>query len=161
MIKKRFSLYAAVCMALCLMSLAMASGCVTEKDEPEWYLKAGDALPEFTVTTIDGQRISSSDSYEAEMVIVFFNTTCPDCQRELPEIQKQYEANLELPEQERDIYICIAREEGAADIETYWTENHLTLPVSPQPDRTVYSLFASIGIPRIFYAKDGRILRHQ
>lgn len=157
MIKKRISIY----LVLCLTLLVAVSGCVTEKDEPEWYLKTGDALPEFTVTTIDGQRISSADSYEAGMVIVFFNTTCRDCQRDLPEIQKQYEANLELPEPERDIYICIAREEGADDIERYWTENHLTLPVSPQPDRTVYSLFASIGIPRIFYAKDGRILRSE
>lgn len=157
MIKKRISIY----LVLCLTLLVAVSGCVTEKDEPEWYLKTGDALPEFAVTTIDGQRISSADSYEAGMVIVFFNTTCRDCQRDLPEIQKQYEANLELPEPERDIYICIAREEGADDIERYWTENHLTLPVSPQPDRTVYSLFASIGIPRIFYAKDGRILRSE
>lgn len=157
MIKKRISIY----LVLCLTLLVVVSGCVTEKNEPEWYLKTGDALPEFTVTTIDGQRISSADSYEAGMVIVFFNTTCRDCQRDLPEIQKQYEANLELPEPERDIYICIAREEGADDIERYWTENHLTLPVSPQPDRTVYSLFASIGIPRIFYAKDGRILRSE
>ena len=64
-----------------------------------------------------------------------------------------------LPESNRDIYICIAREEGEADIVAYWEANHLTLPVSPQPDRRIYSLFASVGIPRVFYARDGKILR--
>lgn len=142
---------------MCLLLLMMAVGCVTEKDEPEWYLKPGDALPEFEVVTLGGQRISSVDSYEAEMVIVFFNTTCPDCQKELPILQKQYESNLQLPEDEQSTYICISREEGEDDVKRYWTENNLTLPVSPQTDRRIYSMFASIGIPRLFFAKDGLI----
>lgn len=133
------------------------SGCIGEKDEPEWYLYPGDALPQFEVTTIDGRTVSSADSYNARLIIVFFNTTCPDCRKELPVLQKEYEENLKLPEAEQSIYICISREEGAADVERYWTENRLTLPVSPQTDRNIYSLFASIGIPRIFYAKDGII----
>ncbi len=139
----------------------MLWSCVGEKEEPEWVLKAGDRLPDFEVTTIDGQKVSSADSYKTNLIIVFFNTTCKDCQRELPVVQAQYEENLELPESERSQYICIAREEGAADIEQYWTDNHLTLPVSPQTDRSIYSKFASIGIPRIFYAKDGIIAKSE
>ncbi len=135
--------------------------CVGEKEEPEWVLKAGDRLPEFEVTTLDGERISSEDSFTRTLVIVFFNTTCRDCQREFPVVQAQYEENMMLPESERSQYICIAREEGAADIEQYWTDNHLTLPVSPQTDRSIYSKFASIGIPRIFYAKDGIITKSE
>ena len=147
-----------ICVVMGLL-LSAGFGCVGEKEEPEWYLRPGDALPAFEVATIDGKRISSADSYEAEMVIVFFNTDCPDCRRELPEIQKRYDENQMLPESDRDIYICIAREEGEADIVGYWEANHLTLPVSPQPDRYIYSLFASVGIPRVFYARDGKILR--
>ncbi len=148
-------------MYLVSLLLLIMGGCVGEKEEPEWALKAGDRLPEFEVTTIDGQKISSSDSYKRTLVIVFFNTTCKDCQRELPKVQQQYEENLRRPETERSQYICIAREEGTADIERYWTENHLTLPVSPQTDRSIYSKFASIGIPRIFYAKDGIITKSE
>ncbi|MDE6521392.1 MAG: redoxin domain-containing protein [Muribaculaceae bacterium] len=137
----------------------LMAGCVGEKEEPEWYLQPGDALPQFEVTTIEGEKVGSADSYKAELIIVFFNTTCPDCQRELPILQRQYEYNLSLPESERSQYICISREEGAADVEQYWSENHLTLPVSAQDDRNIYSKFASIGIPRIFYAKDGIITK--
>ena len=137
------------------------SGCIGEKDEPEWYLQTGDALPQFEVTTIDGNKVGSADSYSAPMVIIFFNTTCTDCQRELPLMQKQYEENLKRPESEQSIFICISREEGAADVERYWNENSLTLPVSAQTDRHIYSMFASIGIPRIFYAKNGKISRSE
>lgn len=134
--------------------LMMAVGCIAEKEEPEWSLHPGDALPHFEVTTIEGETIGSSDSYTSELIIVFFNTTCPDCQKELPILQKQYEENIKLPEAEQSIYICISREEGAADVERYWSENHLTIPVSAQTDRSIYSMFASVGIPRIFHAKD-------
>ncbi len=144
-----------------LCSLLLLCACVTDKEEPEWYLKAGDALPSFEVTTISGEKVSSADSYSTELVIVFFNTTCKDCQRELPVVQAQYEENMKLPVGERSRYICIAREEGAADIEKYWTDNHLTLPVSAQTDRSIYSKFASIGIPRIFFAKDGMITKSE
>lgn len=144
---------------MCLLLLVV--GCIAEKEEPEWYLRPGDVLPQFEVATIDGINVSSADSYSAELVIVFFNTTCPDCQRELPQIQLQYEENRKLPDSEQSIYICISREEGMADVERYWTENHLTLPVSAQTDRRIYSLFASIGIPRIFYARDGKIIQSE
>ena len=137
----------------------LMAGCVGEKEEPEWFLQPGDALPQFEVTTIEGEKVGSADSYKSELIIVFFNTTCPDCQRELPILQRQYEDNLSLPESERSQYICISREEGSADVEQYWSENHLTLPVSAQNDRSIYSKFASIGIPRIFYAKDGVITK--
>ena len=139
--------------------LACLAGCIGEEEAPEWYLRPGDALPQFEVTAIDGKKVGSADSYNASMVIVFFNTTCPDCRRELPILQKQYDENQRLPEEERSIYICISREEGEADVERYWAENNLALPVSAQPDRRVYSLFASIGIPRIFHAKDGYITK--
>ncbi len=151
--KTNFKLIVLACL------LMLMGGCVGEKEEPEWFLQPGDALPEFEVVTIDGQKVSSADSYDATLIIVFFNTTCPDCQRELPLLQKQYEENQSLPEAEQSIYICISREEGALDVERYWTENNLTLPVSAQNDRNIYSKFASIGIPRIFYAKDGVITK--
>lgn len=142
---------------LLILFIICITGCIGEKDEPEWFLRPGDPLPQFEVTTMEGLKISSADSYSSELVIVFFNTTCPDCQRELPILQKQFEANLNLPENEQSTFICISREERAADVKRYWTENNLTLPVSAQPDIRVYSMFASIGIPRIFVAKDGII----
>lgn len=146
---------------LFIFFIACLTGCLGEKEEPEWYLQAGNALPQFEVTTIDGKKVGFADSYKAELIIIFFNTTCPDCRRELPTLQKQYEETMRLPESEQSIYICISREEGARDVERYWRENDLTLPVSAQSDRQIYSMFASIGIPRIFHAKDGKILRSE
>ena len=87
-------------------------------------------------------------------MIVFFATWCPDCRRELPLIQAEYEANLMRPADVQAQYVCISREEGPEAVERYWREAGLTMPVSAQADRAVYSLFASEGIPRVFTARN-------
>lgn len=139
--------------------LALAfSGCNLSDTPKEWALEAGDRLPYFEVTTLQGSKVGSNESYTRELIIVFFNTSCKDCRRELPRLQQEYEENLALPESQRSEYICISREEGAGEVAQYWKEAHLTLPVAADETRTLYSLFASMGIPRFFKARNGIII---
>lgn len=90
-------------------------------------------------------------------VIVFFHTSCPDCQRDLPVIQSVYN----IIKGNRDVsLVCISREQDASDIQDYWHQNNLTLPYSAQSDRSIYNLFASSGIPRIYVTdRDGVVRR--
>lgn len=135
-----------------LMGLVILAftGCVNEGDEPAWSLQVGDRLPEFEITLNNGDVVTTESLRGSESVIVFFNTSCVDCRRELPEIQKLYN---EFLMQNRPVrFICISREEGAASVAKFWEENNLTMPYSAQTDRRVYNLFASSGIPRLYEA---------
>ncbi len=134
-IKNLFIWVAASSMVMC--------GCVTEEDDA-WSLSAGDNLPDFSVVMADGDTVTSASLAGSVSVITFFNTGCEDCQRELPELQRAMEINPNVT------FICIAREEEHESIERFWSDNKLTLRYSPQPDRKVYSLFASAGIPRSY-----------
>ena len=132
------------------------SSCIND-DEPEvTSLAPGDSCPEFTIDMNDGKILSSSDLKGRESVIVFFNTGCGDCRRELPEIQKAYDeiqkGNLDIP------IICISREEDKESVERFWEANSLTLPYSAQTDRRVYNLFASSIIPRIYILSPQQII---
>ncbi|MDE6258676.1 MAG: TlpA family protein disulfide reductase [Muribaculaceae bacterium] len=132
------------------------SSCIND-DEPEvTSLAPGDSCPEFTIEINDGEILSSSDLKGRESVIVFFNTGCGDCRRELPEIQKAYDEiqkrNLDIP------IICISREEDKESVERFWEANSLTLPYSAQTDRRVYNLFASSVIPRIYILSPQQII---
>lgn len=132
------------------------SSCIND-DEPEvTSLAPGDSCPEFTIEMNDGEILSSSDLKGRESVIVFFNTGCGDCRRELPEIQKAYDeiqkGNLDIP------IICISREEDKESVERFWDANSLTLPYSAQTDRRVYNLFASSVIPRIYILSPQQII---
>lgn len=120
------------------------ASCIHEDDEWVERVAVGDRLPAFTVTLSDGTRYDSTEP--GESVIVFFNTSCTDCQRELPRLDTQYKAG-EFAGQR---LVCISRAEEEGSVAAYWRANGLTLPYSAQPDRRIFDLFASAGIPRIY-----------
>lgn len=115
-------------------------------------LGPGDRLPQFGVVLSDGREITGATLSKGSAVIVFFNTACEDCRRELPLIEAEYR-----DADPSTVYVCIAREEAAESIAAYWRAAGLTLPWSAQSDREVYSLFATEGIPRVYRADNGVI----
>lgn len=120
------------------------ASCIHEDDEWVERVAVGDRLPAFTVTLSDGTRYDSTEP--GESVIVFFNTSCTDCQRELPRLDTQYKAG----EFDGLRIVCISRAEEEGSVAAFWQANGLTLPYSAQPDRRIFDLFASAGIPRIY-----------
>ena len=96
-------------------------------------------------STMNDGRVVTHESLRGKVsFIVFFNTGCKDCRRELPVIQQIYEHHPHMP------LIAISRAEDAASVAGYWQEQHFTFPYAAQEDRTVYHLFAKSGIPRIY-----------
>lgn len=123
-----------------------AASCVTD-DENDIFqsLENGSPLPSFETVLSDGTLVTDEYLADKYSVIVFFNTSCGDCRRELPELQKAYEQTSG-----RAVWMAIAREEDEASVSAFWRENGLTIPFSPQTDRRIYNLFATGGIPRIY-----------
>lgn len=141
---------------LFMMFVCATTGCISE-DEPKGpSLSVGDPLPQFSVLMNDGEEISTSLLKGKIAVIVFFNTGCSDCQKELPVIQELwdlYKSNASVK------IVAIAREETENEILRYWKENNLTMPFSPQTNRDIYNLFAPSVIPRIYIAdSSGKIV---
>lgn len=138
---------------LCL--LLLLSSCITE-DEPTAgnELVVGDKIPSFSVVMDNGEMVGSEDLFGKVSLIVFFNTSCKDCQQELPVVQQFYESFPQYP------LLCISREETEASVARYWKQTSLTIPYSAQADRTVYQLFARQIIPRIYVVDKAGIIRY-
>ena len=133
----------------------MAAACIRDRMPEGADLRPGDTLPSFRVTMNDGSKISSGNLRGKVSVIVFFHTGCPDCRQELPVIQRIYN----LYGSSGDVTVCcISREESASGISAYWQENGLTMPYSAQEDRSVYSLFASTGVPRVYISSGDLVI---
>lgn len=139
---------------LCLW-MALLSSCVTEDQPNNEGVEVGDPLPSFSVTLNDGRKVTTKSLCGKKVLIELFNTSCPDCQESLPMINTLYNS---MKDQEDVEIFAIARDELATAIALYWEDNDFTLPYSPQPDRKVYELFASVGIPRIFIANPDGII---
>ncbi len=135
---------------LLLWGMLCLPSCVRE-DSPsgEEGICPGDRLPDCTFVLSDNTRVSTSDLRGKVSVLVFFHTSCPDCQQELPVVQKLYDYYRD--DASVRVY-CISREENSAEIAAYWRENGLTMPYSPQSGREIYSLFSERGIPRVYIA---------
>lgn len=151
---------------LCIFAaLCLLCGCVVDEsgerdsgsDEGS-VVRVGDKLPRFSVEVTDGllRWQFSSVSLGGPTVIVFFNTGCTDCQRELPELNDYYLRHRSDP---GFSMIAIAREESEESIAAFWQAHQLAIPYSPQPDRSIYNLFALSTIPRAYRcAADGTVV---
>ena len=88
-------------------------------------------------------------------LIAFVNTGCPDCRKELPEIESAYQ---QFKDNEIVRFIIISRSQGYESLTEYWTNNQLTIPYSAQENDAVFKKFASQNIPRIYIASPQGII---
>ncbi len=66
----------------------------SKKDTPKNYsLKVGDYFPPFTLSDLNGTKISSADLFSSNQVtlINFWGTYCGPCIREMPELEKLWQ----------------------------------------------------------------------
>ena len=54
-------------------------------------MEVGDMLPDFEVVMNDGSVVTDEILKEKVSVVMFFHTTCPDCQQALPRMQQIYD----------------------------------------------------------------------
>ena len=138
-----------------LTAVICLTGCIKDKIIGA-DLKVGDMLPDFEVVMNDGRVVDDEILKESVSVVMFFHTSCPDCQQVLPEMQKIYDeytpygVNIAL----------ISREEDIDDIETFWNEKGFDMPYSAQKDRRIYERFARERIPRVYICEKGGIIRY-
>ena len=84
-------------------------------------LVVGDRLPDFEVVMNDGSVVDDVILSEGVSVVMFFHTSCPDCQQALPRMQQIYDEYIS-----KGVYFAfISREESMVDIESYFNEKGL------------------------------------
>jgi cytochrome c biogenesis protein CcmG/thiol:disulfide interchange protein DsbE len=69
--------------------LALNVGSDPQQEALESHL-LGKAAPAFTVTTLDGEKLSQADIAGKTVLVNFWNSWCIPCQTELPELKKFY-----------------------------------------------------------------------
>jgi peroxiredoxin len=140
---------------LLFVTFLLTLSCI--KDKPEGAdLSVGDILPDFQVTMSDGSTVSDESLKHGVSLVMFFHTTCPDCQKVLPVMQSLYDAYLERGVR----FAVISREEGKESVEKYWNETGLTMQYSAQETRDIYSKFAQSRVPRIYIYDKGGVIKY-
>ena len=119
---------------VCACSFASEEG-----NERQELVEVGQKLPAFAVVMNDSTLFSSTDLTGKPSMIVFFNTACTDCRKELPIVQELFEEFSD-------------HANFMESVAAYWEKEKLEIPYSAQADRNVFGLFAKTTIPRIYIA---------
>jgi len=120
------------------------------------YIKIGDPLPEFTVDNGEGNKLTNKDFIGKKSYLVFFTTTCRDCQRELPRMDALWQ---QIKGRDDCQVIAVSRKQGKGITDEFWSDNGFTMPKYLDPDRAVYDLFANSIVPRIYLIDRSGVVR--
>lgn len=143
-------------LVIAVFLICMFISCINDDEIVERECAVGDRLPDFLVTMNDGSSVSSSTMRESVSLILFFHTSCHDCQQVLPIIQQIYDEYASADIQ----FALISREEEATSVASYWEIHNFSMPYSAQSSRTIYELFATSRIPRVYISDRVGIIRY-
>ena len=136
--------------------LVLGSLARVNAQEKETLVKVGDDVPEFVVEMFDGQKINIKDLKGKIVLINFWATWCPPCQEELKRVQKEI---IDRFKEKDFVFLAISREESKEQVEKFRERNGYTFPMGLDPERKIYSKFATATIPRNFIIdKKGKIV---
>ena len=106
-------------------------------------IKVGDQMPAFTIVSDDGKQISSASLKGKVVLINFFATWCPPCQKELAEVQQKLWPKFK--DNKNFQMLVIGREHTDAELAKYNEKKGFT--------------FAKNLIPRTYLiGKDGKVM---
>ena len=125
---------------------------------PPIGLLEGNRAPDFTIRTLDGERLQLADLRGKIVLLNFWGTWCGPCRREMPEFQKVYEEwagrGLEI--------LAIAYNDSEAAMADFRAEYGLTFPLALDASGAINDAYAVQTRPSSYLLDaDGLILmRH-
>lgn len=157
----------AILLAIFLISACQANGVIRadkelvdatatslEKTEYEGFVTAGQAFPFESVIDVNGETVDLAAADKRKLVILFA-TWCSDSNRALKALNQS-----ELLNDDSVVIIAIAREETAETVIAWRDENGIKVPLAADPDRSIYKMFATAGIPRfITVSADNKVIK--
>ncbi len=135
--------------------IGILTACIND-DNTGADVKVGDSLPSFEVVMNDGSVMTDAELRGNVSLLMFFHPSCPDCQQALPIVQTIYDEYTT----KGVVFFLISRECDNDEVSVFWEKNGLKMPYSAQTDRSIYELFASSLIPRIYISDENGTVRY-
>ncbi|HMA61319.1 MAG TPA: TlpA disulfide reductase family protein [bacterium] len=139
-----------------VLVLALAIGAETAVDTMGTRTEIGQKAPQFSMDPLSSKSLSMADLKGELILINFFATWCNPCMQEMPRLEK--EIWQEYQDDGLQVF-CVGREHSAKELKKLVKDKNLTVPIVPDPEREIYSHFASKYIPRnIIIDQQGKII---
>lgn len=119
----------------------------------------GQAAPDFTLRTLEGETLSLSDFSGQPVLINFWTTWCGPCRIEMPELVRIY--NERKDEGLVILAVDLTHQDSIEDVEAFVEEFSMNFPVLLDETGTVSDeLYHLFGLPMsVFVNRDGIVTR--
>jgi peroxiredoxin len=132
--------------------LLIAYGCESKGPQPN--PRVHQLSPAFSLTTLDGQKVSMADLHGKVVVLDFWATWCSPCRQSLPHLQSMA-SNSDLTLRGLSVFAVNEREKPAA-IDPFMEQNHYTFRVVDDPQGSLADDFGVEALPTtIVIGRDG------
>jgi peroxiredoxin len=109
----------------------------------------------FTLTDLDGKTWTLKDLKGKVVLVNFWATWCPPCQKEMPDLEALYTRFKE----QGFVVLAISEDDETEKVGPFISERKVSFPVLLDPGQKVNNLFAVEGIPKSFvYNRDGELV---
>ena len=145
--------------AALLAIFGTAQSCISEPGEDSdqsTLVDIGDEAPDFTVEMTDSHQVTLSDLRGSVVLLYFWSADCPMCQEEMRLVQH---AVIDRIAGKQIVYLPIARDGRRDAIEQFCRDYGCDFPVGLDPDRAIYTLYATSFVPRTFVIDRDGIIR--
>lgn len=126
---------------------------------PGWGAEVGESMPDFSFQTFDGKQSSRTSLEGKPLLLVFWNTWCPNCMRELPEINRL--AEKFGPRGLAVLAINTAINDSETKARTYWEKQAYVFPSGFDRYFEIGDVFKVRGVPTIFLIDSKGIVQYK
>ena len=117
--------------------------------------RIGSPIPDFTLESVDGEKISLSALRGKPIVLVFVASWCEVCREEMPTMIETFRAH-----QPHDVvFLGVNVYEDRATARKFSDEFQITFPLLPDPDGAITTRYRVNGTPTAFFIDRAGILR--
>lgn len=89
-------------------------------------VRVGETVPAFDTRLLDGKALSAQALKGKAVLVVFWATWCPACQKELPELQKLYDRHRARGFE----ILAVSVDADSFTVEEFWKDHEYTFPVA-------------------------------
>jgi len=136
--------------------LFVTIGLFSQEKDVDNLVKVGDDVPSFTTMRFGGGSVNIDDLKGKVVLINFWATWCPSCIQELDAVQKDL---LDKLSGQDFVFLPVSRQDTPEKIASFMESKGHNFPVYMDPEREIYSMFATKYIPRNYLIdKTGKVV---
>ena len=158
---RRFSFrYIAVVWSVVVCMVMIAQSCISDGNESAdetTLVKIGQQAPDFTVEMLDGSRVRLSELRGEVVLLTFWDPECPACRNEMAAAPSSIVNRMRAACVN---YLPISRGYDRKTIEDFCANNGYEFSVGLDPDKAIYSLYATKYVPRSFLIDKRGVIRY-